>query len=195
MEIKLIPIEKLKPNEKNPRQISRFQLAALKKSIQEFGLVDPLVINKDMVIIGGHQRYKACVELGLAEVPCIVLDLSKSRETALNLALNKISGGWDRHKLEKILAEIEEADRELTGFDESEIAKMLAEATRVEPEYDIAPRLMEEYNYIVLFFKQTLDWQVALEHFGITLQQEDKRQKVGLGKVIDGAEYLKRCGR
>jgi len=54
---------------------------------------------------------------------------------------------------------------------------------------------MEEYNYIVLFFKNTLDFQVAADHFGVKVMKEDKREKIGLGKVIDGAEYMQRLGK
>lgn len=170
-------------------------LKSLKATIKEFGMVDPLVVNKDMTIIGGHQRFKACLELGFIEMPCVVLDLPKSKEKALNLALNKITGDWDRKKLEKILQEIESIDIELTGFDEQEIAKLIEEINIEAPEYDIAPRLMEEYNYIVLFFRETLDFQVAADHFGLQVQKEDRRDKVGLGKVIDGAGYLRSVGK
>lgn len=195
MEITMVSIEKLEPSKYNPRKISREMLGALKRNIQEFGLVDPLVVNGDMTIIGGHQRYKVCLELGFAEVPCIVLDLPKSKERALNLALNKITGEWDKAKLEAVLKEIEEVDLEFTGFSEEDLEKLLDDVLPETAEYDIAPRLMEEYDYIVLFFRNTLDFQTACSHFGVKLQKEDTRNKVGLGKVLDGAEYLRRMGR
>ncbi len=195
MDIKNIPITELKPTIYNPRKITRHVLKTLKANIQEFGLVDPLVVNSDMTIIGGHQRFKACLELGFKEVPCIVLNLSKSKERALNLALNKVTGDWDRTKLEKLLHDIESADLGFTGFTDDELAKLVEEVNATTPEYDIAPRLMEEYNYIVLFFRNTLDFQVAADHFGLKMQKEDRREKVGLGKVVDGAAYLQRIGR
>jgi len=156
--IKNIPIEDLQPAKYNPQKIARPMLKALKENIKEFGLIDPVIINSDMTIIGGHQRYKACLELGFKEVPCVVLDLSKSKEKALNLALNKITGDWDRTKLEKILREIESVDFAFTGFSEDELAKIIDDINIETPEYDIAPRLMEEYNYVVLFFRNTLDF-------------------------------------
>jgi hypothetical protein len=195
MNISNIPVTDLNPATYNPRKISRQMLRVLKANIKEFGLVDPLVVNKDMTIIGGHQRFKACLELGFTEMPCIVLDLPKSKEKALNLALNKITGDWDRKKLEKILKEIESIDIEITGFDEQEIAKLIEDLNIETPEYDIAPRLMEEYNYIVLFFRETLDFQVAADHFGLEMMKEDRREKIGLGKVIDGAAYLRGIGK
>lgn len=195
MNISNIPVGNLNPAAYNPRKISRQMLKSLKATIKEFGMVDPLIVNKDMTIIGGHQRFKACLELGFTEMPCVVLDLTKSKEKALNLALNKITGEWNRPKLEKLLREIEEIDIELTGFDEQEIAKLIEDINIETPEYDIAPRLMEEYNYIVLFFRETLDFQVASEHFGLKMMKEDRRDKIGLGKVIDGAAYLRSVGK
>ena len=195
MDIKNISITELKPATYNPRKISRQLLKTLKANIQEFGLVDPLVVNSDMTIIGGHQRFKACLELGFKEVPCVVLDLTKSKERALNLALNKVTGDWDRTKLEKLLHEIDSIDLGFTGFNDDELAKLVEDINTTAPEYDIAPRLMEEYSYIVLFFKNTLDFQVAADHFQLKMQKEDRREKVGLGKVVDGSAYLQRVGR
>jgi hypothetical protein len=194
MEIRSIPITELKPAEYNPRKITRNVLKVLKDGITEFGLVDPLIVNKDLTIIGGHQRFKACLELGFKEIPCVVLDLTKAKEKALNLALNKVSGDWDKDKLEKLLKDIEAADVGLTGFSDDDLARLLDDVQTGAPEYDIAPRLMEQYDYIVLFFRNTLDFQVAGAHFQLEMKREDKREKVGLGKAIDGAAYLRRMG-
>lgn len=195
MIINTIPAADLKPAEYNPRKISREMLATLKRNITEFGLVDPLIVNKDMTIIGGHQRFKVCLELGFTELPCIVLDLSKSRERALNLALNKVTGDWNKVKLEKLLKDIEEIDLSFTGFNDEDLDKMIRDVLPETPEYDIAPRMMEEYNYIVLFFRNTLDFQVACSHFGVKMMQEDTRKVVGLGKAIDGSRYIQSIGK
>ena len=195
MNIVTLPLTALNPAAYNPRKISRETLATLKKNIQEFGLVDPLIVNKDMTIIGGHQRYKACLELGFTEVPCVVLDIPKSKEKALNLSLNKVVGDWNKAKLEKLLKEIEEADLASTGFNDDELARVFDEAMPEAAEYDIAPRLMEEYDYLVLFFRNTLDFQVACNHFGVKVMREDTRKVVGLGKAIDGAAYLREIGK
>ena len=60
MKIELIKINKLKPAEYNPRQITTKQYNDLKESIEKFDLVDPIIVNKDMTVIGGHQRLKVC---------------------------------------------------------------------------------------------------------------------------------------
>ena len=101
MEIKKIQINKLKPATYNPRQISKRQYNDLKESIERFGLVDPIVVNKDMTIIGGHQRYKIWKEKakqsGVKDItiPCVVLDLNKEQERELNVRLNKSGGDFD----------------------------------------------------------------------------------------------------
>tara|TARA_R100001015_G_C4622608_1_gene180117 strand:+ start:336 stop:1067 length:732 start_codon:yes stop_codon:yes gene_type:complete len=95
MKIELIKTNKLKPATYNPRQISTKQYKDLKKSIERFGLVDPIIVNKDMTIIGGHQRYKICKELKHTELDCVVLDLSKAEERELNIRLNKNTGDFD----------------------------------------------------------------------------------------------------
>ena len=91
MKIERIKINKLKPATYNPRQISTKQYNDLKESIINFGLVDPIIVNKDMTVIGGHQRLKVCKELTFLDIDCVVLDLSKEEERELNIRLNKNS--------------------------------------------------------------------------------------------------------
>ena len=95
MKIEKIQINKLKPAKYNPRQISTKQYNDLKKSIEKFSLVDPIIINKDLTVIGGHQQLKVCKELKHVEIDCVVLDLSKEEERELNIRLNKNTGTWD----------------------------------------------------------------------------------------------------
>ena len=95
MKIEKIEINKLKPATYNPRQISTKQYKDLKSSVEKFGLVDPIITNKDFTIIGGHQRYKICKELKHKEIDCVVLDLSKEEERELNIRLNKNTGDFD----------------------------------------------------------------------------------------------------
>lgn len=127
MKIEHIAISELKAAEYNPRTISHDMLAKLKKGLERYGFVEPLVINADNTVIGGHQRLKAAQELGLETVPCHRVNLPKQDEKALNLALNKLSGDWDLTKLSVILAEFEgdaDFDIEFTGFDNVTLAEM-----------------------------------------------------------------------
>jgi DNA modification methylase len=133
MEIKKIPIEKLNPAAYNPRkdlQPGDPEYEKLKRSIQEFGYVEPIVWNKRTGnIVGGHQRYKVLLDMGMSEVDCVVVDLDDAKEKALNLALNKIQGDWDYEKLKDLLQELDtgEIDLELTGFDMDEIEELIAQ--------------------------------------------------------------------
>ena len=96
MNIEKIEISKLKPARYNPRQISTKQYNDLKKSIERFGLVDPIIINKnENVVIGGHQRLKIIKSLGEKTIGCVVLDLTKEQERELNVRLNKNTGEFD----------------------------------------------------------------------------------------------------
>jgi len=123
LKIENISIGKMKPAKYNPRKIDDETLHRLMKNIEEFGVVDPIIINKDNTVIGGHQRIKAALKLGLESLPCIRLDLAKPKEKALNIALNKITGEWDIPILRDLLLEIDtgEFDIELTGFNPDEI--------------------------------------------------------------------------
>ena len=133
MEIRKIPIEKLNPAAYNPRKDLKPgdpEYKKLKRSMQEFGYVEPIVWNKRTGnIVGGHQRYKVLLDMGMSEVDCVVVDLDETKEKALNLALNKIQGDWDDFKLKDLLQELDtgEFDIEITGFDMDEIEDLTTE--------------------------------------------------------------------
>ena len=125
-ELKMLPVTDLKPAAYNPRKKLKpgdSEYEKIKNSIQEFGFADPLVVNADMTIIGGHQRMTVAMDLGFTEVPCAVVDIDKTREKALNIALNKITGAWDENLLADLLKDIQDSnfDLEFTGFDPPEI--------------------------------------------------------------------------
>ena len=108
-ELKVLPVTVLKPAEYNPRKKLKpgdKEYEKIKASIEEFGFADPLVVNSDMTIIGGHQRLTVAINLGFTEVPCAVVDIDKTREKALNIALNKITGAWDENLLADLLKDI-----------------------------------------------------------------------------------------
>lgn len=92
-------INQLKKSEYNPRDLSKKQHQELTESITKFGLVDPIIINinpsRKNIIIGGHQRYQICKELGMKTVPCVEIDMSEEKEKELNIRLNKNQGQWN----------------------------------------------------------------------------------------------------
>lgn len=125
-ELKVLPVGLLKPADYNPRKKLKAgdkEYEKIKNSIAEFGFADPLVVNSDMTIIGGHQRLTVAMDLGYTEVPCAVVDVDKVRERALNIALNKITGAWDENLLSDLLKDIQDSDFDLgfTGFEPPEI--------------------------------------------------------------------------
>ena len=101
--------------EYNPRTISKKQFKDLKKSITEFGIVTPIVVNinkdRENVIVGGHQRVRALQDLGHESVLCALVDLPLQEEMKLNLRLNKNGGKFDDDMLinyfdEEVLFEV-----------------------------------------------------------------------------------------
>ena len=86
-------IDQLIEAEYNPRQLTKDQYQNIKDSIQRFGIVDPIIINKNKdrknIIIGGHQRVKIAKRLNMKEVPCLEIDLPYEKERELNVRLNK----------------------------------------------------------------------------------------------------------
>lgn len=123
----MVEIATLKAAQYNPRKISDWEMRKLMTSIETDGFIEPIVINKDGTIIGGHQRVEALKNIGEPKVSAIRLDLSKERERELNLRLNRVSGEWDVPMLVAILKDMDEGERMRTGFDENEIAKLCDE--------------------------------------------------------------------
>lgn len=122
-------ISDLNPASYNPRKKLRpgdDEYESLKRSIEVFGYVDPIIINFDGTVIGGHQRLNVLLDLGYTEVDVAVVNLSKNDEKALNIALNKIAGEWDNDKLAALLSEldVEGYFLENTGFTKDELSEL-----------------------------------------------------------------------
>lgn len=142
MLMKTMPIAELKPADYNPRkdlQPSDPEYEKLKRSLTEFGYVEPVIWNSTTGhVVGGHQRLKVLEDLGHNTVDVIVVELDETREKALNIALNKISGEWDQDKLALLIADLDASDfdAELTGFDDAEIAQLIGSLDEGEVEDD-----------------------------------------------------------
>lgn len=118
MEIVQRKVNDLIPYENNPR-INDEAVEYVKNSIKEFGFKVPIIIDKNNVIVAGHTRLKASIELGLKEVPCIIADdLSEEQVKAFRLADNKVSekSQWDFNKLDEELENIFDIDMNLFNF-------------------------------------------------------------------------------
>ena len=132
MRIERIPLARIDPAPYNPRrdlQPGDAEYTKLERSIDEFGLVEPLVWNaRSGRLVGGHQRLKVLVARGESAVEVSVVDLPPDKEKALNLALNKVSGAWDEARLAALLdglTKLPDFDMALTGFDPPEVEDLL----------------------------------------------------------------------
>ena len=135
MEIQKKNTAELLPAEYNPRKGLKpgdAEYEKLKRSIEQFGYVEPVIWNKATGrVVGGHQRLKVLLDMGMTEVDCVVVELDQEKEKALNIALNKISGEWDKDKLALLITDLQGADFDvsLTGFEPAEIDDLFKEST------------------------------------------------------------------
>jgi DNA modification methylase len=144
------PIEKLIPYARNPRTHSDEQVARIAASIVEFGWTSPILVDTNAGILAGHGRLLAARKLGLKEAPVVVLDhLSETQKRAYILADNRLAelAGWDEDLLRGELAGLRDADfdLELTGFDDAELDRLLAEEPQEGfTDEDAVPEPLEE---------------------------------------------------
>jgi len=126
----------LLPADYNPRkdlQPGDPEYEKLKRSLQQFGYVEPVIWNKATGrVVGGHQRLKVLQDMGVTEVDCVVVDMLEDQEKALNIALNKISGAWDNDKLALLIEDLQGADLDvsITGFDPAEIDDLFKDSIK-----------------------------------------------------------------
>jgi DNA modification methylase len=150
MKIENIATEKLIPYARNSRTHSDEQIAQIMASIKEFGFTNPILIDEDGQIIAGHGRTVAAQRLQMKTVPCIRLaHLTPAQKKAYVIADNKLAlnAGWDDEMLKIELSELREEDFDLslTGFDDNELNKLLAEAvTEGLVDEDQVPEAPEE---------------------------------------------------
>ena len=149
MEIKELPLKELKPAAYNPRKKLKKgdkEYEKIKQSLLKFGYVDPIIVNEDLTVIGGHQRLTVLKDLDYETAKCVIVKLSKEDEKALNIALNKITGQWDDALLADLLLDLQESDfnLDLTGFEPPEIDDILSnvhDKELSEDEFDVEEEL------------------------------------------------------
>ncbi len=151
MEFKKLKIDALVPAEYNPRKKLKpgdSEFEKIKNSINEFGYVDPVIVNKDLTVIGGHQRISVLKTLGFTEIDCVIIDIDKTKEKALNIALNKISGEWNKELLADLIKDLQSLDYNVsfTGFDPPEIDQLFSDVHSKEikeDDFDVDEALKE----------------------------------------------------
>lgn len=143
--IEVWPVDRLLPYQRNARTHSPEQISQLSASIAEFGFVNPILVDTDDGVIAGHGRLAAARELGLDEVPVVVLDhLTAKQRKAYVIADNKLAlnAGWDMSLLQAELGDLGDLDFDLSllGFSDDELKDLLND--QVE-ELDGMPDLAE----------------------------------------------------
>lgn len=150
--IRKVPVTDINPAEYNPRKDLKPGDPAyekLKRSMTEFGYVEPIIWNEETGnIVGGHQRYKVLVAEGHTEVECVIVKMSPEREKALNVALNKVTGDWEFEALADLIKDLEAQDFDvtLTGFDAAEIEDLFSQVhdkDAKDDDYDVNKALEE----------------------------------------------------
>lgn len=141
MEFRKLTIDSLVPASYNPRKKLKpgdSEFEKIKNSINEFGYVDPVIVNQDLTVIGGHQRISVLKTLGYTEIDCVVIDIDKTKEKALNVALNKISGEWNKDLLAELIKDLQSLDYDVsfTGFEPPEIDQLFSNVHSKEIQED-----------------------------------------------------------
>lgn len=188
-----VNIKEVKPNPSNPRTIKDAKFKKLVQSIKDFPQMlelRPIVVDKDYIVLGGNMRLKACLAAGLKEIPILIADqLTEEQKAEFIIKDNVGFGDWDWDvlanewpvdKLEEWGLDVPSLD-EFTGVEEQEI--------------EFSEYLDEANNYVVLLFRSEVDWLSAQTHFGLksvhSQRANGKPWSKGIGRVINGAEYLK----
>ena len=137
MNLQRMDLSTLRGAEYNPRkdlQPEDPEFQKIRRSIQEFGCVEPIIWNKQTGhIVGGHQRLKVLLDLGETEGDVVVIDCTLREEKILNVMLNRTKGRWDNEKLAALMQELSKAGEiELTGFDEWELQGLLDDYSKLD---------------------------------------------------------------
>lgn len=206
LKVEYIPISELKPYGRNARKHSEKDVEKIINSIKEFGFKDPVGIwGEKNTIVEGHGRVIAAKKLGMKEVPVIRLDdLTDEQRKAYGLAHNKTAelSEWDFDLVDAEISEIENIDMEKFGFETSKEIEEEVEQIEEEPEVEFSEILGEENNYIILQFRNEVDWLQAQTVFDIQTVKAFSTRKDGkitkqmerkaVGRVLDGAKVLKK---
>lgn len=142
MQWKTLSVDALRPAAYNPRKKLKpgdKEYEKIKNSIQEFGYVEPIIVNYDMTVIGGHQRLTVLKDLGYTEVQCVEVHIEdENKVKALNVALNKITGSWNEQLLADLIVDLQTANfnTDFTGFEAPEIEQLFSKVHNKEIKED-----------------------------------------------------------
>ena len=151
MRIQKMKLSELNPAKYNPRKALKQgdpEYEKLKRSLEQFGYVELIVVNiaNENTVISGHQRLNVLKDMGVDEEDCILVELNVDKEKALNIAMNKINGDWDKEKLALLITDLqgEDFDIALTGFDQAEVDDLFKDSLKdgiKDDEFDVDEEL------------------------------------------------------
>ena len=201
MNIKNIAVKDLIPYEKNTKKHDDVQINNVAESIKQYGFVQPIVIDKNNVVVIGHCRLLAAKKLKMSDVPCVCVDdLTEEQVKALRIVDNKSNeSDWLNDILELELPDVDLSDFAFDfGLDKKK------DKEEIEGEVPFTEVLGEENNYIVLKFDNTVDWLQLESLFELeTVKAYSTRTdgkvsksmtRAGIGRVVNGADFLSRLG-
>ena len=198
---KFVSVNDLVPFKRNPKKHEIDDINLIVRSIERNGWGDPLLVCPEtMEILSGNGRYLAAKKLGLEEIPVVYAPegLTEKQKADLVIASNKLveaSGYNDNLQILMDMFELNPAD-----FGLEEVTKEIEKEMEEEPEVPFTEELREEHNYIVLYFDNDVDWLQAETLFGkyLTTKQalnsKEGFRKMGVGRVVRGADVLKDLG-
>jgi hypothetical protein len=186
--MKYLKINEIKLNPNNPRLIKDDKFTKLVQSIKDFPeMLDirPIVVNKEMIILGGNMRYKACKEAGLKEIPVIVTDLTEEQQREFLIKDNVSGGEWDWD----LLNEWDKEELDSWGLD------LPTEKEKQEQgEIHFSEELDFKSNYIILKFTTDIDFTQIETLLDLkstySKRANGKPWSKGLGRVVDGTEAI-----
>ena len=128
LDVETVSIRDLIPADYNPRKsLTLKERMALRRSIKEYGMVYPLVVNKrNNVVVGGHQRLQELEDMGIDEVPVVWVDMDEEQERRANIQLNAIEADFDVEKLQELVHPMMPNDIEDLGFTATEARALLS---------------------------------------------------------------------
>jgi len=149
MKIEIADINSIKPYENNPRKLSEKAIEKVAMSLKEYGFRQPIVVDKDRIIVAGHTRFRASKKLGLKQVPVSIIDnLTPEQINAYRIADNRTAeeSEWDNELLKMEIKELEDKDfkLDLLGFNEDQLNDLLFEEKQGLTDEDEVPETPEE---------------------------------------------------
>jgi len=196
--MQLINIQEVKPNENNPRFIKDYKFKKLVKSIKGFPemlKLRPIVVNSDMVVLGGNMRLKACKEAGLKEVWVLKADdLTEQQQREFIVKDNVGFGEWDWDVLgnEWNTQQLEDWGMDVLLSDDD--IEEMNNPDNKDTENIFATELDRNSNYLVLKFETDIDWIQAKTVFGLQTEtsrrSNGKEWNKGIGRVLNGTDAI-----